>query len=178
MVIEKEFIRKRVFSALIIGAVFFVAVLAVSPAESASWREFDASGIEYNATLKPKLSGRHFKSKVKFFKEGTVRVVEIQNFINGERKPDIHIKIAVSSNSAGSAIYDSDMKLIAEYPAGTIADENLYIFDREVDNNKITGRWFIEDDYLMSDFAIHTNGGAVIYQETVVYRAKKPTKKK
>jgi hypothetical protein len=30
----------------------------------------------------------------------------------------------------------------------------------------------------MSDFAIHTEEGVIVYQETVVYRAKKPLKKK
>jgi hypothetical protein len=178
MAVDKELIKRRVLSAMVFTALFYVSVLSYPPAEAAGWRDFEASGIEYNVALNPRLSGRHFKSKVKFFKEGIVRVVEIKNFINGRKKPDINIKIAVSSNSAGSAIYDSEMKLIAEYPAGTIADENLYIFDREVDNTKITGRWFVDDDYLMSDFAIHTEEGVIVYQETVVYRAKKPLKKK
>ena len=157
--------------AVFISVTVFSLLFSV-PSHAGTWKKFEAVGVEYNVNSDPQIKGSRFKSRVGLFSDGAVRVVQIDNFISGKRKPDIHIKVAISSNSAGSIIYNSDMNPIAEYSGGKNISENLITFSQETEGRTLRGEWFIEDDYLMSDFSLVNSEGILLYRETVIYRAK------
>jgi len=168
MAMEKQ--ARKIYVIILITVTLLTSISPLSYA--GNWRKFEAVGVEYNVNSTPQVKGSTFKSKVNIFSDGAVRVVQVDNYISGKRDPDIHIKVAISFNSAGSVIYDSEMKPIAEYPNGKIISKNLILFEQELEGRTLKGEWFIEEDYLMSDFSLVSSDGTLLFKETVVYRAK------
>ncbi len=166
-----RFIKVLTLSSLLLST-------AVSSAVADEWRNFSAVVIEYTPGKATELKRSSFKSKVSVFEQGAVKVIQIKNFISGKRKHDALIKIAISSNSMGSIIYDSQNKPIAEYGNGKIVSDTHYMFEQELKDGVTVGRWFIEEDYIMSDISYMDKEGNLLYKETVIYIAKRPKKKK
>lgn len=142
------------------------------PVFAEKWVEFEAVRFEYNLNAVPEVSQISFKSYVYIFNQGAVKVVQIKNFIKSKSKHDALIKIAISSSSAGIIVYDGEDNTIAEYGKAVIASNNLYTFDEKSGDNQVSGSWFIENDYMMSDFTLRSPKGILLYKETVIYTAK------
>lgn len=155
---------------------FLAAAILFAPAAYAGERAFDATSIEYNINASPQIHSRKFSCKLDYFQEGIVKIVQIKNFINKKSDPDVIVKIVSSNDSAASILYNSKMEVITEYPRGQFVNENLFTFTGGDDKRKIAGSWFVDPDYLMSDFTMRDERGALLYKETVIYTAKSPSR--
>ncbi len=155
---------------------FLVALFLAAPAVNAGERAFDAISFEYNINASPQISSRKFGCKVDYFQEGFVKIVQIKNFINKKSDPDIIVKIVSSNDSAASMLYNSKMEIVSEYPRGKFVNENLFTFTGGDTNRQITGSWFTDPDYLMSDFSMRDGNGVLLYKETVIYTPKSPSR--
>lgn len=147
-----------------------------APAVHAGERVFEATSFEYNINASPQISSRKFKCTVDYFQEGFVKVVQIKNYLSKKSDPDVIVKIVSSNNSAASMLYNSKMEVMTEYPRGIFVNENLFTFTGGDDNRKITGSWFTDPEYLMSDFAMRDAKGTLLYKETVIYTPKSPSR--
>lgn len=150
-----------------------MAALVAPAADAADERKFDATALEYNINNSPQITGKKFTSKVTVFEQGMVRVVEIKNFISGKSAPDVLVKIASSSDSVGSVIYNDKMEVIAEYPRGVYVNSNLSTFKGGDDKRRLSGSWYTGADQMLSDFMITDETGTVLYKETVIYTLKR-----
>ncbi len=159
-----------------IATLLFAAFILSTAAAYAGERAFDADSFEYNVNASPQIHSRRFTCKVDYFQDGFVKVVQIKNFINKKSDPDVIVKIVSSNNNVASMLYNSKMELVTEYPRGKFVNENLFTFAGGDANRQITGSWFIDPDYLMSDFSMRDASGALLYKETVVYTAKSPSR--
>lgn len=161
-------------------ALFLLAgvLLAHTPAFGAKAREFSAVVMEYNVNANPSVSSKKFKSRVSVFEQDAVKIIEIKNFIRKKRKPDAIVKIVRSGADVASAVYNSKMEVVAEYPSGKIVSKNLYTFSQPNSKRTIRASWFIGEDYLMSDSYMTDENGVLLYKETVIYRARTPSRKK
>lgn len=156
---------------LLLAGLFFS-----TPAVYAAERAFEATSFEYNVNASPQISSRKFRCTVDYFQEGFVKVVQIKNFISKKSDPDVIVKIVSSNDSAASMLYNGKMEIMTEYPRGRFVNENLFTFTGGDDNRKITGSWFTDPDYLMSDFVMRDVKGVLLYKETVIYTAKSPSR--
>lgn len=158
----------------LIGAVL-AAVLAVQPAR-ADEKKFEATAFEYNVNNSPQITTKKFVSRISIFEQQVVKIVEIKNFISQKSSPDVVVKIAASSDSVASIIYNEKMEVIAEYPRGTQVNSNLAVFKGGDAKRRLSGSWYIDPDYLMSDFSIMDEAGTLLYKETVIYTSKSPSR--
>lgn len=156
---------------LLLAGLFFS-----TPAVYAGERAFEATSFEYNVNASPQINSRKFRCTVDYFQEGFVKVVQIKNFMGKKSDPDVIVKIVSSNDSAASMLYNGKMEIMTEYPRGIFVNENLFTFTGGDDNRKITGSWFTDPDYLMSDFAMHDGKGVLLYKETVIYTPKSPSR--
>ncbi len=159
-----------------IPPLLFIALILSAAAAYAGERAFDAASFEYNVNASPQINSRKFSCRVDYFQEGFVKVIQIKNFINKKSDPDVIVKIVSTNNSAASMLYNGKMEIVTEYPRGKFVNENLFTFTGGDANRQITGSWFVDPDYLMSDFAMRDANGVLLYKETVVYTAKSPSR--
>ncbi len=160
-----------------LAALVFAATLFTSVAHAESDRAFEAVSHEYNVNASPQISSRKFNCTVRSMDQGLVRVVEIRSYITAKSQPDVLIRIVSSNNSVASQIYNGKMEMIAEYTNAEMVNSNLFTFKSGDDKRKVNGRWYMDPDYMMSDFTIADAGGNQLYKETVIYSAKKPGRK-
>lgn len=161
-------------------SIYLIPILLLTVASAAfaeKERIFDATAFEYNVAAKSAITSKTFTSHVTVFEQGSIKIVQLKNFINNKNNHDVLLKIVISGNSVGSIVYNSKMEIIAEYSKGKIENEYLYLFSAKNKKNTIKGSWYIEDDFIMSDFSIVNESGAIIYKETVIYRAQDRKKK-
>lgn len=163
---------------LISAAAIILAALTSVPSYAAKERSFNAVSYQYNATASPNVSYRKFKSRVTFTNSGGMKIIEIKNYVTKKSKPDARITIAVSGSDVGSAIYNNKNELIAEFGSGTRAGDNLYIFRQKEGERSIVASWFVDENYIMSDYAISSSDDVLLYKETVIYSAKSVLRKK
>ena len=158
---------------------FFVisAFLAARPAFAAGERDFTATAFQYDTGLQNPMVSKRFDCRIKTFEQGSVRKTTISSFVSGKPTPDVTIDIISSNNSVANIIYNSKMEPVAQYPRGEALGPNLFLFKGGDEKRKEEGRWYMDQDYLMSDFSIADAKGAIIYKETVIYQAKKPLRK-
>jgi len=161
---------------LLAAAVIIAATAAPSPAARA--RDFSAVSYQYNATTSPQASYRKFKSRVTFTDKGRVKVIEIKNYVSNKSKPDARVTIAISGLDVGAAIYNSKNELLAEYGKGKKEGESLYVFRRKDGERSVVALWFVDDNYIMSDYTISSSDNELLYKETVIYSAKSPLRKR
>lgn len=158
--------------------IFFLFSCATTPERTPDYeRDFKATAYEYNINASPQINSRIFRSRIRIMEQGQVKVLTIKNFVKNKGKPDSTVKVAISLTSAGSVIYNDKMQVVAEYPKGKIINENLLVFEQKSGVRNIIGRWFIDDDFMMSDFTMTGENGLVLLKEVVIYRAKNPTRK-
>lgn len=155
---------------------FLAGFLLSATGAYAEERAFEATSFEYNINASPQISSRKFKCTVDYFREGFVKIIQIKNFISKKSDPDVIVKIVSSNNSAASMLYNGKMEIMTEYPRGTFVNENLFTFTGGDDNRRITGSWFTDPDYMMSDFAMRDGKGVLLYKETVIYTPKSPSR--
>ncbi len=157
-----------------ITAIVAVAAVLLPPPSALAQKErsFEARRIEYNVNASPRMSFKKFKSRISVQERGGVKVVTLKNFVSKKSKPDVTIKIALSSGTVASQIFNSEGKIIMEYPKGEYVNKNLYVFRRSLDKRETVGSWFISDDYLMSDFSMRDQNGFLLFKETVIYNLK------
>ncbi len=160
----------RIFA---LAALLLVSHLGVALAGE---RPFQATAFEYNVNASPQISSRTFNCKINFFVEGIVKVIEIKSFLSKRSDPDVIVKVVSSNDTAASMIYNKDMEPIASYPRGQYVNDNLMLFTGGDEKRQVTGSWYTDPDYLMSDFAIRDANGALLYKETVIYTAKSPSR--
>ena len=155
-------------------------IIAMAPPASygAKERSFNAVSYLYNASTSPQVSYHKFKSRVTFSDSGSVKVIEIKNYVTKKSKPDARVTIAISGPDVGSAIYNSKNELLAEFGKGKRVGDSLYIFKQKEGENSIVALWFVDDNYIMSDYAISDGSDNLLYKETVIYSAKSPLRKK
>ena len=159
-------------------AIAIVIAMAAPPSYGAKGRSFNAVSYQYNTTISPMVSHRKFKSRITFTNRGGVKVIEIKNYVTKKSKPDARVTIAISGKDVGSAIYNNKDQLIAEYGKGLRVGNSLYIFRQKEGENSIVASWFVDDNYIMSDYTITDNQGMLLYKETVIYSAKRVIKRK
>lgn len=140
-------------------------------------KAFRATAYEYNISASPQVHSSSFDCSVKFVEQGLVKVIEVRNFLKGSAAPDVIVRIVASANSVGSVIYNAKGEAVAEYPNGELVNGNLFIFKAGTEKRKVSGRWYVDLDYLMSDFTITDDLGTELYKETVIYQAKSPSRK-
>lgn len=162
---------------LFLAAAVIVATMA-APSYGAKERSFNAVSYQYNATTSPQVSYRKFKSRVTITDRGAVKVIEIKNYLSRKSKPDARVTIAISGNDVGSAIYNNKNELLAEYGNGKRVGDSLYVFKQKNGENSIVALWFVDDNYIMSDYTITDSDDTLLYKETVIYTAKSPLRKK
>ncbi|GMT41595.1 MAG: hypothetical protein IEMM0002_0006 [bacterium] len=172
-----ELMRYRILSLLVFVSLFSCVT---SPGADASRknRVFEATAYEYNVKATPPVRLRRFRSLVSVFSQDQVVVIEIKNFVRKKAAPDVTVKIVRTGVDVASVVVNDKMQTVAEYTRGTMVNSNLYKFTKSSGKRTITGRWFIETDYMMSDFTLIDQNGALLYKETVIYRAEKPVKAK
>ena len=141
-------------------------------------REFRAVSYQYNVNASPRISLRKFKSRVSISKVGSVKVIEIRNYPSRKPKPDAKITIAVSGTDVGSAIYNDQNELIAEFGSGKIVNNNFYSFKQKNESQFVTANWFVEDNFIMSEYTLTDKNNTVLYKETVIYTTTTPLRKK
>ena len=155
-----------------------VIIAAAPPSHGDGARDFSAVSYQYNATTFPETSYHKFKSRVSITDSGRVTVIEIKNYVSSQSKPDARVTIAISGNEAGSAIYNSKNELLAEFGKGEKVGESLYVFRQKDGERSVVALWFVDDNYIMSDYTISDGDNELLYKETVIYSAKTPVKKK
>ena len=169
--------RIVILNRLLMATAMLIAMAA--PASYASKeRSFNAVSYQYNVTTSPQVSYRKFKSRVTINNNRGIRVIEIKNYVSKKSKPDGRITIAISGNDVGSAIYNNKNELVAEFGRGKRAGDSLYIFKQKEGENTIVASWFVDEDYIMSDYTITNSGDMLVYKETIIYSAKRPSRKK
>ncbi len=158
---------------------FFVLFLffQAGPARAGNDRDFTAVSFQYDTSLQNPVVSKRFDCKIKFSEQGMVRIITISSFISGKSNPDVIIKVMTNNNSAANIIYNSKMDVIAEYPKGEILNSNILLFKTGDDKRKVDGRWYLDKDYLMSDLTVTDSNGTQVSRETVIYQAKKPSRK-
>lgn len=161
-----------------LSAVVCAAALLPAAARADDGRQFEAIAYEYNVNASPQIHSSRFDCKVNVLEQGTVKVVELRSFITAKPDPDVVIRIISSNESVASQIYNARMEQIAEYPKGQMVNENLFIFKSGDEKRKVSGMWYLDPDYMMSDFSITDANGVQLYKETVIYTAKKPSRRK
>ncbi len=164
-------------SRLLMAAAVIIAA-AAPPSHSEEARDFSAVSYQYNATTSPQTSYRKFKSRVTITDSGRVTVIEIKNYVSSQSKPDARVTIAVSGRDAGAAIYNSKNELLAEYGKGEKVSESLYVFRQKDGERSVVALWFVDDNYIMSDYTISDGDNELLYKETVIYSAKTPLRKR
>jgi len=169
--------RIVVLNRLLLPAAFIVAMSA-APSYGAGPREFSAISYQYNTNSSPQVSYRNFKSRIIFTDSGSVKVIEIKNYVSKKSKPDARVTIAISGNDVGSAIYNDKNELLAEFGKGKKESDSLYVFRQKDAERSIMASWFVDENYIMSDYTISGKDDALLYKETVIYSAKNPVKKK
>ena len=155
-----------------------ILAVAAPPSYAAKERSFNAVSYQYNATTSPQISYRKFKSRITISDSGAVKVIEIKNYVTKKSKPDARVTIAVSGIDVGSAIYNDKNELIAEYGKGKRVGNSQYVFRQKDGEHFIVASWFVDDDYIMSDYTVSDSDDIIIYKETVIYSAKSPARKK
>lgn len=159
-----------------IWVLLLAALILPVPTVYAGERAYDALSFEYNINSSPQIHSRKFACKVDYFQEGFVKIIQIKNFINKKSDPDVIVKIVSSNNSVATMLYNGKMEIVTEYPRGQFVNENLFTFTGGDTNRQITGSWFTDPDYLMSDFAMRDANGVLLYKETVIYTPKSPSR--
>ena len=140
-------------------------------------REFKAVSYQYNVNASPRISTRKFKSRISISKVGSVKVIEIKNYQSRKSKPDARITIAVTGTDVGSAIYNDQNELIAEFGSGKIVNNNFYSFKQKNESQSVTANWFVEQDFIMSDYTLTDKNNTILYKETVIYISTVPLRK-
>ena len=167
---------------LIVAAAVLLTACATGGATQAGkatgLREFKAVSYQYNVNASPRISSRKFKSRISISKVGIVKVIEIKNYPSRKQKPDARVTIAVSGTDVGSAIYNDQNELIAEFGSGKKVNNNFYSFTQKNDNQFVTANWFVEQDFIMSEYTLKDKNNTLLYKETVIYISTAPTRKK
>jgi hypothetical protein len=158
---------------------FFVLFLffQAGPARAGNERDFTAAAFQFDTSLQNPVVSKKFDCRIKTAEKGPVRIITISSFVSGKSSPDLTIKVMTNNNSAANIVYNSKMEVIAEYPKGDILNSNVLLFKTGDEKRKVEGRWYLDQDYMMSDFTVSEPKGAIIYKETVIYQAKKPSRK-
>jgi hypothetical protein len=159
--------------------VFLISSLILtSQSYAAGERPFTATVFQFDPGMQPSTLTKRYESKIKSITNGMVKITEITSFINGKSEADVVIKIVTSNNnSAAVMMYNAKGDVLAELPSWEIVDRNLYVFKGGDDKHKVSAKWFIEADSLLSEYSITDEKGVQVYWETVVYTAKNPSQK-
>ncbi|MBI3582289.1 MAG: hypothetical protein HY098_09505 [Nitrospinae bacterium] len=147
------------------------------PAGAGNDRDFTAASFQFDAGAQNPVVSKKFDCKIKTVEQGPVRVITISSFISAKSAPDVIIRVISSESSVANIIYNSKMEVVAEYPKGDLIGPNVFLFKGGDEKRKVEGRWYLDQDYMMSDFSVSDPKGAIIYKETVIYQAKKPSRK-
>lgn len=167
---------------LLLAAIVSLSACATGGAAQAGrgkgLREFKAVSYQYNVNASPRISSRKFKSRISISKVGGVKVIEIRNYPSRKPKPDAKITIAVSGADVGSAIYNAQNELIAEFGSGKIVNNNFYSFKQKNETQSVTANWFVEDNFIMSEYTLTDKNNTLLYKETVIYISTVPLRRK
>ncbi len=158
---------------------FFVLFLffQVGAARAGNEKDFTAFSFQYDTSLQNPVVSKRFDCKIKTAEQGPVRIITISSFVSGKSAPDVIIRVISSENSVANIIYNSKMEVVAQYPKGDMIGPNVFLFKGGDEKRKVEGRWYLDLDYMMSDFSISDPKGAILYKETVIYQAKSPRRK-
>ena len=136
-------------------------------------QSFLATSIEYKAGAENRVVHNEFKSKVFRFEKDTIKIFKIHHYLNKDsKKPDRKVKITISGNMAVTSIYDGEDKLLVEFHGGRFVNDNLVMFDIELEDSWSRGQWIISEDTILSLFQTFSQGDHLTYSELVVYKKK------
>lgn len=136
-------------------------------------KSFLATSIEYKAGAENRVVQKEFKSKVFRSGKDAIKILEIHHYLNkNSKEPDRKVKITISGEKAVTSIYDGDDQLLVEFHGGRFVNDNLVMFDIELEDSWSRGQWIISEDTILSLFQTFSQSDFLTYSELVVYKKK------
>ncbi len=144
-----------------------------SPKQGASYtKTFNAHSVFYTRAPTPKVWEKKFRSVVDIRSRKELNSYRFSNYLDkDDKEPGVIVVLAISGSTAGLGIYDSNDRPLAEFPKGTVSGSSVQ-FTQEEENGKISIKWFISSDSIVSMFETYGKDGLLGRSEVTFYNPK------